>query len=260
MSIGFFTALLYLITIFYATSNLDDVLSAPFFPLAQIYAQATATNGGTVGLLFLIFVPVVCTAIGCYITAGRCLWTLGRDEAVPFSGTIGIISQRFKNPFNATLAVGIFSTILGAIQVGSTAAFNAFVGSFAVLSTLSYLAAILPFIFTRRFSKDSQVPGPYNNNMRPGWFQMHGALGYTVNIISCLYIVVFVVIFCFPYSMPVTAVNMNYASLITGGISIFAAIWWFVKGGKYVGPQAMVHEDAHIHVDQAVVTGVKIYE
>ena len=38
---------------------------------------------------------------------------------------------------------------------------------------------------------------------------------------------------------------MNYACLITGAISIFAAFWWLVRGGGYVGPQAMAHEDGH---------------
>jgi hypothetical protein len=56
--------------------------------------------------------------------------------------------------------------------------------------------------------------------------------------------------------MPVTAVNMNYACLITGAMSIFAAIWWFVKGGSYVGPQALIHEDemhhSHGGLDQAL--------
>lgn len=119
MVIGFFTAFFYMIAIFYATTNLDDVLTAPCFPLAQIYAQAKSTNAGTFGLLFIIFVPIFCCRIGTYITAGRCLWTIARDGAVPFSGTLGVISPRFKNPFNATLACGVFSTLLGAIYVGS---------------------------------------------------------------------------------------------------------------------------------------------
>jgi hypothetical protein len=68
-------------------------------------------------------------------------------------------------------------------------------------------------------------------------------VGYAVNVISCLYITVFVVIYCFPYSMPLTAANMNYACLITGSISIFAALWWFIKGANYVGPKAMSHEE-----------------
>ncbi|TVY46165.1 Choline transport protein, partial [Lachnellula cervina] len=239
MLIGFFTAFFYMIAIFYAITNLDDVLGASYFPLAQIYIQATGGSvPATMGLLILIFVPIFCTCIGTFITAGRCLWTLARDEAVPFPGTLGVISPRFKNPFNATVVCGVFCTILGAIYVGSTTAFSAFVGSFVVLSTLSYLAAILPFIFTKRFSRASEAPGPFINSMRPGPYKMGHKVGYAVNIVSCLYIIVFVVIYCFPYSLPVTPVNMNYACLIAGGMSIFAAVWWFIKGGKYVGPRA----------------------
>ncbi|KAH8678868.1 amino acid/polyamine transporter I [Tricladium varicosporioides] len=248
MIIGFFTAFCYMVAIFYAISNLDDVLAAPYFPVATIYAQATSSNAGTIGLLFLIFIPILLTCVGTFITSGRCLWTLARDEAVPFSSTLGTISPIFKNPFNATVVSGCFSTILGAIYVGSSTAFNAFVGSFVVLSTLSYMAAILPFIFTHRFSCQSAAPGSYSNNMRPGIFQMGHTLGYVVNIISCLYIIVFVVIYCFPYSLPVTAVNMNYSCLITGAMSIFSGIWWLIKGKNYVGPQALVHEGENTHV------------
>jgi choline transport protein len=243
MGIGFITAFVYMIAIFYAITDMDAVLTAPYFPLAIIYNQATNSHAGTLGLLSIIFVPILCCCIGTYITAGRCLWTIARDGAVPFSGTFSIISKRFKNPFNATLFCGVFSTILGAIYVGSSTAFNAFVGSFVVLSTLSYLAAILPFIFTRRFSRRTQAPGPFINSMRPGFFEMPHALGCAINIISCLYIILFVVIFCFPYSMPVTPGNMNYACLITGAISIFAAIWWYIKGKTCVGPRALVHHE-----------------
>ncbi|RDW69461.1 hypothetical protein BP6252_08481 [Coleophoma cylindrospora] len=247
MAIGFFTALFYMIAIFYATTNLDDVLGAPYFPLSQIYFQATSTKAGTVGLLLVILVPIFCTLIGTFITCGRTLWTLARDGAVPFSSTLRVVPQRFKMPFNSTVVCAIFSTILGCIYVGSIAAFNAFVGSFVILSTLSYLAAIMPFIFTKRFSNAALPPGPYINNMKPGPFSMGNAVGYTVNIISCLYIIVFIVIYCFPYSMPVSAATMNYSCLITGAIVMFAGIWWVVGSRDYVGPQAMNEENAHEH-------------
>lgn len=138
---------------------------------------------------------------------------------------------------------GAFSTVLGAIYVGNATAFQAFVGSFIVLSTLSYLAAILPFTLTGRFSRSSQIPGPYVDNMKPGPYKMGDKLGYTVNIISCLYMIVFIVIYCFPPAKPVTAINMNYASVIAGAVSLSALLWWFVKSDKYVGPQAMTHEE-----------------
>ena len=218
---------------------MDDVLNAVNFPLATIYYQATRSNGGTLGLLLVIFVPIFCTTIGTYITAGRALWTLARDEATPFSGVLGAVSPRFRNPFNATLACGVVSTALGCIYVGSFTAFNAFVGSFVMLSTLSYLAAILPFVLTQRFGK-SHLPG--GNCMVPGPFQMGRVTGYVVNGLSCAYIAVFVVIYAFPYSLPVVVGNMNYSCLITGGLTVFVGCWLGWRGGRYVGPQALVNE------------------
>lgn len=256
MGIGFFAAFFYVIAIFYATTDLDAVLSSPYFPLMQIYIQATGSTAGTMGLLFVIFLPLACCCIGTFITAGRGVWTLARDEAIPFSSTLGQISPRFKNPFNATLLCGCFSTVLGAVYVASTTAFNAFVGCFVVLSTLSYLAAILPFILTKRFSKPRSTVGDgtggdYTNNMTPGPFQMNDKLGYVVNGVSCLYIGVFVVIFCCPYVMPVDAVNMNYASLLAGAVTLASGGWWVVGGKGYVGPRVVVREEVVVQRERA---------
>ena len=229
MGAGFITAILYMIAIFYAISDLDPVISgASNFPLAVIYSQATGSNAGTVGLLLVILLPLICTIIGCYITAGRTLWTLARDDATPFSRHLGSISATWRNPFNATLVCGCVCTVLGCIYVGSSTAFNAFVGSFVVFSTLSYIAAIGPHLLSRR------------SNVVPGPFWMKGMLGFIMNGAACCYILVFVVIYCFPYALPVTAANMNYSCLITGGLTIFIAAWWLWKGGRgYTGPRAI---------------------
>ncbi|MCJ1382947.1 hypothetical protein MMC17_006060 [Xylographa soralifera] len=230
MGAGFVTAILYMIAIFYAISDLDPVVSgASNFPLAVIYSQATGSNAGTVGLLLVILLPLICTIIGCYITAGRTLWTLARDDATPSSRHLGRISATWRNPFNATLVCGSVCTVLGCIYVGSSTAFNAFVGSFVVFSTLSYIAAIGPHLLSKR------------SNVVPGPFWMKGMLGFIVNTLACCYIIVFVVIYCFPYALPVTAANMNYSCLITGGLTIFIAAWWLWKGGRgYKGPRANV--------------------
>ncbi len=79
---------------------------------------------------------------------------------------------------------------------------------------------------------------------------MKGAIGFIVNAVACLYIILFEVIFCFPFSMPVSASNMNYSSLLTGGLTIFVALFWFwrqrdYEGPKYVAPDAeMLAADA----------------
>ncbi|KAI9874448.1 MAG: hypothetical protein M1830_009735, partial [Pleopsidium flavum] len=229
MVIGFFTAIFYMIAIFYSISDLNAVLSgSASFPLAEIYHQATGSAAGTIGLLVVILLPLICTCIGCYITSGRTLWTLARDGATPFSNTLGRVSETWRIPFNSTLLCGCICTLLGCIYVGSSTAFNAFVGSFVVLSTCSYLAAILPHLLSSRA------------NITPGPFWMTGLLGYTVNGIACSYIVVFIVIYCFPYSLPVRAGSMNYSCLITGSLTIFVAVWWTWVGRRgYTGPKAL---------------------
>jgi choline transport protein len=171
--IGFVTTVCYLTSLFYSISDLDAVYeSALPFPLAEIYSQATSSNRGALGLLIVIFLPSVSCAIACNLTAGRTIWSLARDNATPFSSTFAHVSPYWQNPFNATILVGICTTILGAIQVGSLTAFNAFVGSYVVLSTLSYVAAILPNMLTKR------------SRLAPGPFHMRGILGYLVNGIS----------------------------------------------------------------------------
>lgn len=228
MVVGFITGFLYMIAMFYSIQDLDAVLNTVYgFPLAEIYHQATGTRGGALGLLIVAFVPTLITCIGCYITAGRTLWTLSRDHATPFSNWLGRINSKMHNPFNATFICGCIITILACIYVGSTTAFNAFIGSYIQLSTLSYLSAILPHVLTRRSS------------VAPGHFWMPAPIGYTVNILSCIYILAFIVIFCFPFTMPTDAATMNYASLMTGGLTIFVAIWWFFRQSTYKGPQSI---------------------
>lgn len=231
-AIGFFTSLFFLIAIFYSITDLDAIFAAGgSFPLAPIYRQATGTNGGATGLIIICFLCTFLCCTGCYITASRCLWTIARDNATPFSKFFAKIHPTHHNPFNAAICCGVMATALGLVYVGSTVAFAAFVGSFIILSTLSYLAAILPHLLSRR------------SNIEPGWFWMKGAVGYAVNIISCLYIIAFIVIFCFPYGAPFELAFMNWNSLITGGLTLFVILFWFIKQKNYVGPRHIKLEE-----------------
>lgn len=78
---------------------------------------------------------------------------------------------------------------------------------------------------------------------------MKGTWGFAVNSVSCVYIALFVVIFCFPFSMPVEASSMNYASLITGGLTIFVAAFWFWRQEDYVGPKSVILDESILAKD-----------
>lgn len=231
MSIGIVTAICFLVAIFYAISDLPAVIGSGTLPLAEIYRQATGTRGGSLGLLIVIFIPSLICCIGGFITAGRMYWTMARDNATPWSSHFSRVSPTFHNPFNATLFCGIVTTALGCIYVGSSTAFNAFVGCFVELLTLSYLITLLPHLLSRRA------------NVTPAWFWMNGATGYVVNIVTCVYMIVFDVIFCFPYALPVDAKSMNYTSLITGGLCMFVAAWWVVRQSAYAGPKSVAMQN-----------------
>ncbi|EXJ90388.1 hypothetical protein A1O1_03489 [Capronia coronata CBS 617.96] len=241
MAIGFFTGLFYLIALMYAISDYDALFDSAF-PVAEIYRQATGSSGGAIGLLCLLLFCVAACMVGGYITAGRALWALARDGATPFPHHIGKVSTKFGMPLVATLVCGCIVTVLGCIYVGSTTAFNAFVGSFVLMSSASYVAAILPHVLTGR------------KNITYGPFRL-GKLGLPINLIACGYIIVWFVIYCFPYSLPTDAQSMNYSCVIWGGLTIFVTVWWFVGARKgYVGPKSTGGIDAEVeHVRRASV-------
>lgn len=223
---GFITAVCYSIAILYAITDIDAVFEQPYtFTLTEIYVQATGSNGGAAGLLVVVFIPTFISITGVWLTASRMLWTLARDDATPFPSVLGRVNRRTKNPFNAVLACGAFAIVLGCIYMGSAVAFSAFVGSFAVLGFLSYFSAILPHLLGGRKS------------VQPGHWSM-GKYGMIVNAVACLFIAVFIVIFCFPFALPVDPeATMNWTSVMVGGCTIFVGIFWVFKRKGYEGPK-----------------------
>lgn len=188
-------------------------------PLGDIYLQATGSRA--VGLLAVTIAPVFCATIGCYVTAGRTIYALSRDYAMPFASRIGAVSPGCHSPLWATLACGVFLTCIRAIYAGLLTAFNAFIGSFVLLTTLSYFLAILPHLLTGR------------RNIRPGPFWM-GRFGAVVNIAACAYIAVSFVVYCFLYSLPTSPDSMNYTSVITCGLIVLVGAGGWCMGGRSI--------------------------
>lgn len=239
MTIGFTTGFCYLIAIMYAIRDLDAV-SAATYPIAEIYRQAAGTAGAT-GLLALVMVNIGLCVVGLFITTGRTLWTLARDGAVPFPRVLGRVDPRWNMPLAATLTTAVLVTLLGALYVGSTTAFNAFIGSTILFFSGSYLASILPHLLRGR--RGSITYGP---------FRMRGWVGYVVNTLSCAYLLVWFVIYSFPYALPTGAAGMNYSCLIWGGLTMLVSLWWVFGARKgYVGPETtggmFEMEDAGVH-------------
>ncbi|KAI9172780.1 amino acid permease [Paramyrothecium foliicola] len=223
--IGFVTGFTYLIAILYAISDFDALFESPY-PIAEIYRQATGSAAGATGLLALVLFCMITAVVGINVCASRTLWALARDGATPFPSVFGRVDPRLGVPVWSSVATAALVTILGLIYLGNSTAFAALVGSYILISTSSYVAAILPNLLTGR------------KNIAYGVFHMKGWVGFVVNSIACTYMIVWFVIYCFPASLPTTAVMMNYSSLIWGGFTILVGLWWLIGARKdYQGPQ-----------------------
>jgi choline transport protein len=219
-------AFCFVIALFYGVSDLSAVQSSNgSFPLAAAYSQATGSTAATFGLLFIIFLSLIPCLIGTFLTVGRTWWALARDNAVPLAPLFSRVNERLSCPIPATIFVGIMTTGLGAITLGSTTAFSDLAGSFIILSSTSYALAFGPNLFTGR------------KYMPVGPFHM-GKLGFAVNALAVLFIVFFNILYCFPYSMPVEVAFMNYNCVILVGVVFLATCWWFGNASRhYAGPK-----------------------
>lgn len=194
VGLGFITAFLYGITLMYGINDLGAIISGGgSFPLAAVYAQATGSTGATFGLLFILLLSILICSIGTLLMVGRLWWALARDNATPFPGFFAHVNERLSCPIQATVLCSVLVTGLGAIQLGSSTAFTSLVGSFIILTTMSYFLAFFPNLLTGR----KYVP--------KGSFHM-GSFGFVINGITCVLIVFFNIMFCFPYAYPVDSV------------------------------------------------------
>lgn len=185
MGLGTITAFVYAIAILYSITDISAVISSQAAtPISAIYQQATNNTGATFGLLFIVFMSIIICVIGTFLTVGRMWWSLARDNAVPFSGLFQRVNERLSCPVPATVWCALLNSAFGAIALGSKVGFSDLVGSFIVLTSVSYVLAILPHIITGR------------KNVPPGPFWM-GSYGYAVNILAVLFIIFFDIMYCF---------------------------------------------------------------
>lgn len=218
-----------MIALSYAIADLNSILSIQSsFPLIAIYLQATGSNAGAIGLTFIVFLAYFVALPDNFIASGRTFWALSRDNATPFSSYFAHVSKRWQNPVRANMFCALVTTAVGCIYVGNTTAFNAFVGSFVVLTTISYGITIAAHLAT---GWKFVLPGPFHL----------GRWGWGINLLALGYIVVSDVIFCFPFVQPVDAANMNYVSVIVGGFTTFVTVWWFLRARQnYEGPVSCI--------------------
>lgn len=159
----------------------------------------------------------------------RNIYAFSRDRGFPDGGYFGHVSQFTRTPLRAIWLTTLTSILPGLLDLASPIATNAIFALTAMAFDLSY---IIPIILRRLYRNHPEVV------FKPGPFYMgDGILGWTTNIICCVWTLFVCVIFSLPSVLPVTAQTMNYAAPITGAVILFSGIWYFLGGRRhYHGP------------------------
>ncbi|KAK7448418.1 hypothetical protein VKT23_013681 [Stygiomarasmius scandens] len=224
--IGFITGVFFLLPILFTLPDISILLSvASGQPIALMFELIMGNKGGGFGLWFIIFGIGIFCAISICCAASRATWAFARDKAIPLHGFFSKVNLHLSDvPMNAYLLSTSIQLLLGLIYLGSSAAFNAFVGVAVICLGASYAIPIgMSLWHGRKDVKDS----PYSL----------GRWGYLINGIAVVWILFEIVLFSMPAVIPVTQSSMNYASVVFVGFAVISAIWYMINGRfHYRGP------------------------
>ncbi|KAJ8152159.1 hypothetical protein LV165_007134 [Aspergillus fumigatus] len=201
----------FLLTVLFCMGDFEAALNtATGFPIIQIFYNITGSAAGSAAMTSMLIIMAGLATIPLTASTARMLWSLTRDRAFPFSTYLSIIDKKTSLPVRSVFTTSGFLVLLGLINIGSTTAFNAIL-SLAVLGLhMSYLIPTGFMLWRRLHTPEILAYGPWKL----------GKMGVVVNIVSILYLSFTCIFMVFPPYQPVSAVNMNYASLIFGGVLI----------------------------------------
>ncbi|KAG6006741.1 hypothetical protein E4U21_006726 [Claviceps maximensis] len=208
------TGVIFLIPLLFVMPDIAMLLKQAQ-PIGLLFKTVTGSSAGGFGLLFLILGIMLFAGIGALTAASRCTYAFARDGAIPGYHLWSRVSKRFNMPVWALGLSTMVDCLLGCIYLGSISAFNSFTGVATICLSMSYCVPVLVLLVRRR---EAVKNSPYSL----GWF------GTPINIICVVWIVLAVVIFCMPVTLPVDAITMNYASVVFAGFAAIAVVWYII--------------------------------
>ncbi|KAL1734611.1 amino acid/polyamine transporter I [Schizophyllum commune] len=224
--IGCLMGIAFTLPINFTLPDIGTLLEVPSGqPIAVMYTMIMGSQGGGFGMWFIIFGVGVFCSISINCAASRATWSFARDKALPFHATFALIDTRFHElPLNAFLLCIAVQAALGLIFLGSSAAFNAFVGVEVMCLGASYA---IPVIVLSAGGRKGVADAPY----------ALGRWGWAVNVMAVLWVALEMVLFSMPAALPVDKSTMNYASVVFVGFAVISGVWYMINGRyHYSGP------------------------
>lgn len=228
--IGMGTAFPITLAILFCVQDIDRVISTPtYVPSLEFFRQAfSGNNSAAIGLQSLVLISTCGSLWGCHAWQARLAWSFARDKGLPFSKWIGHIA---RPPFGVPLAAHAWSCfwvgVLGCLYLGSTVAFNSFVGGAIMMQYVTYSTCIVLLLMKGRSTFHH---GPF-------WFRRFGPVANFVTIGWTIFTTIF---YSFPPYLPVTPGTMNYVSVVIVGIFVVVSGYYLLIARKIYTPPSKV--------------------
>ncbi|EUC49664.1 hypothetical protein COCMIDRAFT_83979 [Bipolaris oryzae ATCC 44560] len=228
--IGFVTSFIVAVASMYAVQDFTAVATTKTgFPIFELWRQAMNSEAAATAFLVFTHAAGYMAVAGCQQTASRLTWSFARDSGLIASSKISQIDERWQVPIWALCANGVMKFLIGCVYLGSSTAFNAFIGTGLTLQLITFAFPAALLLLTgrpKRFLPPTRT------------FGLPNAFGWVSNVVTVAFALFCLVFYCFPPARPVTGTNMNYAPAVLVVISIFIVANWFLHARKhYHGPQ-----------------------
>jgi peptidoglycan biosynthesis protein MviN/MurJ (putative lipid II flippase) len=143
------------------------------------------------------------------------------------------VKPRWAIPLNAALISLAINCLLPLINIGSTAALNAFFSPSGVSILSSYILCIGVLLLKR-----------LRCEALPSRRWTLGKFGMAINIAALCFLVPLCIFMFFPSTVLVTTLNMNWGCLMYGAVVLFATAYYVVYGReRYTSPVHRVRRD-----------------
>jgi choline transport protein len=220
-----------IVTVCFTIGDQAEVAATPtFYPFIQMFYNATQSYAGTNVMTAIIIIMFAACAVSEVAAASRQVWAFARDAGLPGHRWLSRVSPGWNIPLPAVTVSLTISALLSLINIGSSVALNAITSLGAIATLLSYYLTIGCLLYRR-------LTGPELPSRR--WSL--GKWGMAINIAALAFLTPLIFFLSWPIFNPVTAVTMNWSSVMLVGTLIIAMTYYVVKGRKeYVGPSVFV--------------------
>lgn len=185
------------------------------------------TRGNVAAAVALWTIPItssVAAVWAIHTWQSRLAWSLARQGGLPFSGHLRRIAPApFHTPIWALIFSAFWTTVLGTLYLASSTAFNSLISAGIIFQYISYS---VPIALLLRSGRSKFNHGPFWNPR----------IGKVANYVVLMWTLVALVMYCFPYYLPVEIDEMNYCSVVIVGFLVLIGIMWVAHARKHYDP------------------------